>query len=1183
MPPKTAALAKKEHTLRALQTRLNSLLAMFDEILKFSQSMNEGTTAIQVSIRLDKLEELWETISEAIVEVEAHEDYADDDDECTKVRVKFVQRYFAVKSALLEKAKEVEDVPLNQSCSLEASQSQSTLDHVRLPQIKLQTFSGDFDEWLSFRDLYTSLIHWKTDLPDVEKFHYLKGCLTGEAKALIDPLAITKANYQVAWDTLTKRYNDSKLLKRRQVQALSKLPMLTKESASELQSLLEGFERIIQNLDQLVQPQDYKDLLLVDIIGSRLDPVTRRGWEEYSATQPQDSIKDLIDFLQKRIRVLGSLPSKPANLKGDSTTLSKSKKFSVPRVSHSAVQASGGRCVACSESHPLYQCPAFQRLTVSARDKILRNHSLCRNCFRRGHQASECSSRFVCRNCKAKHHTMVCFRSDKSDGAKGSSSHNSQAESINAATVDRRTNPTTSMATEEVSSNTALQRSSSVLLATAIVLVQNDKGISFPARALLDSGSECNFMTESLCQRLNIQRRRSDVSVLGIGQTNTRVKHKVMTTIKSRVSEFSRDMEFLILPRVTADLPTTSIQRACWEIPEGLNLADPAFFNSKTVDIVLGIQYFFAFFKTGNEIDLGNGLPMLTESVFGWVVSGLVNTDRFNPKISCNMAVTESLEELLSRFWACEEVEFPSNNSPTEAKCEEYYSATVQRGLDGRYTVSLPKDDNFLAQLGESRDIAFRRLQGIERRLLREPRLREQYEQFMVEYLSLGHMRRVDVASDQETSRCYLPHHPVVKESSTTTKVRVVFDASCKTSTGVSLNDVLLVGPVIQDDLRAIILRSRTKQILMVADVEKMFRQIRIDQKDLPLQNILWRKDFNDRAETYELCTVTYGTKPAPYLATRTLQQLALDEHERFPMAARATMEDVYMDDVLTGEDEIETAKELRIQLEEMMESGGFHLRKWASNAPAVLDGIANENLALAKEDGVQLDPDPAVKTLGLYWFPTTDILKFQFKVTEYCPAEIYTKRKLLSMIATLFDPLGLIGAVIVTAKIFMQRLWCWTDENGRKLDWDQPVGPKECEEWLELHQQIPLLNEISIRRCVVLPGATEIQVHFFSDASKAAYGACAYVRSTDDSGRCQVALLTSKSKVSPLKAQTIPRLELCGALLAAQLKEKAAHNRTPKPAYAPPNDHHISPRRPPTATIITVPRAPKTSPHLTP
>nr|XP_029729131.1 uncharacterized protein LOC115266736 [Aedes albopictus] len=151
-------------------------------------------------------------------------------------------------------------------------------------------------------------------------------------------------------------------------------------------------------------------------------------------------------------------------------------------------------------------------------------------------------------------------------------------------------------------------------------------------------------MTESLCQQLNIQRRRSDISVLGIGQANTQVKHKVTARIKSRVSNFARDMEFLILPKVTADLPTTNIQTACWEIPKGVELADPAFFKSKAVDMVLGIQYFFAFFKTGNEIDLGNGLPMLTDSVFGWVVSGLVNVERPNSTLSCNMAVTDGLE-----------------------------------------------------------------------------------------------------------------------------------------------------------------------------------------------------------------------------------------------------------------------------------------------------------------------------------------------------------------------------------------------------------------------------------------------------------------------------------------------------------------------------------------------------------
>ncbi|XP_062539026.1 uncharacterized protein LOC134207319 [Armigeres subalbatus] len=299
------------------------------------------------------------------------------------------------------------------------------------------------------------------------------------------------------------------------------------------------------------------------------------------------------------------------------------------------------------------------------------------------------------------------------------------------------------------------------------------------------------------------------------------------------------------------------------------------------------------------------------------------------------MAVTGGLKEILSRFWTCEEVDSLNNYSPMKAKCEAHYSSTVKRGKDGRDTVSLPKDDTVLPKIGESRDIAFRRLQGIERRLFREPQLREQYERFMREYLELGHMHRVDVSTDK-ASRCYLPHHPVVKKSSTTTKVRVVIDASCNTSTGVSLNDALLAGPVIQENLRSIMGANQTNG----GRRGKMFRQIWIDQKDLLLQNILWRKDFGVQAESYEFRTVAYGTKPAPYLATRTLKQLALDEQQRFPMAARAVMEDVYMDDVLTGEDKAEVAKQLRMQLDSMMETGGFHLRKWASNSTEFLNKI---------------------------------------------------------------------------------------------------------------------------------------------------------------------------------------------------------------------------------------------------
>ncbi|XP_062537641.1 uncharacterized protein LOC134205959 [Armigeres subalbatus] len=341
-------------------------------------------------------------------------------------------------------------------------------------------------------------------------------------------------------------------------------------------------------------------------------------------------------------------------------------------------------------------------------------------------------------------------------------------------------------------------------------------------------------------------------------------------------------MDFLILPKVTVNLPTTTTNKHNWSFPIGVQLADPAYFERKGVDLVLGIESFFDFFQTGRRISLGAGNPSLNESVFGWIVSGGISAPNRSLQISCNASTLDDLDMLISRFWSCEEMESGKALSPEERRCEDSYIRTVQRSSDGRYTVSLPKQEEAISRLGDSRNIAYRRLQGTERRLARDPSLKKQYHDFMEDYFKLGHMRLVEEAELEAVKRCYLPHHPVVKEASTTTKVRVVFDASCKTATGVSLNDVLLAGPVVQEDLRSIILRTRTRQILLVSDVEKMFRQILFPSEDRPLQCILWRTLSDEVARTYELSTVTYGTKPVPFLATRTLQQLALDEEKNF-------------------------------------------------------------------------------------------------------------------------------------------------------------------------------------------------------------------------------------------------------------------------------------------------------------
>ncbi|XP_058839216.1 uncharacterized protein LOC131694744 [Topomyia yanbarensis] len=361
-------------------------------------------------------------------------------------------------------------------------------------------------------------------------------------------------------------------------------------------------------------------------------------------------------------------------------------------------------------------------------------------------------------------------------------------------------------------------------------------------------------------------------------------------------------------------------------------------------------------------------------------------------------------------------------------------------------------------------------------------------------------MRRVDDSQEDEVKRCYLPHHHVVKESSTTTKVMVV------------------------------------------ADVEKMFRQINMHQIDVPLQSILWRfQAHEEMVNTFELTTVTYGTKPAPFLATRTLKQLAFDEQGRFPLAAQAADEDIYMDDVISGAGDIETALQLRMQFDSMMLSGGFRLRKWVSNCERVLEGIPKEIRALPEADEITWDKDDTVKTLGLSWLHKTDCLKFQFTIPTLTPNQFLTKRMILSIIASLFDPLGILEATIVMAKIYMQQLWNYRNKDGQRLEWDESIPTTVGEKWRRYQLQLPSLNLLRIPRCAVAPKSVNIEIHCFSDASEKAYGACLFLRSRDTNGRITVQLLTSKSKVAPLMVQTLPRLELCGALLAAQLVEKVS------------------------------------------
>jgi hypothetical protein len=283
--------------------------------------------------------------------------------------------------------------------------------------------------------------------------------------------------------------------------------------------------------------------------------------------------------------------------------------------------------------------------------------------------------------------------------------------------------------------------------------------------------------------------------------------------------------------------------------------------------------------------------------------------------------------------------------------------------------------------MGPSNKMALKRFYSVEKRLHQNPTLKRDYTTFMNEYLHLEHMMLVSPYVPEDNSHAnqyFLPHHAVIKESSSTTRVRVVFDGSAKTTTGISLNDMLMVGPTVQQDLFSIITRFRTHQVAFSCDIVKMYRQIWVDPRDTAFQRILWRDDVRKSVNIYELKTVTYGTASAPYLATKCLQQLAIDEQHNFPLASPVILKDFYVDDLLTGTNTISNSIELRNQLISALSKGGFQLQKWASNYSEILP--AHETGA---NSTVKLDHKHEVKTLGLVWNCKNDTLKYTVNAEE--------------------------------------------------------------------------------------------------------------------------------------------------------------------------------------------------------
>lgn len=1129
--------------------KIQEQLDIFEKLEKaeinYKKSPKHRITKCYLETRIESADELWtvfkknhrELISKITKENKGDPYFTND--VYDSFEELFISYKCALKEALQPFLSTVDVMPAGSSTAAVPLIATSSACEVKLPRIQLPTFTGKYTEWQTFYDMFVSLIHENKSLTSVQKLHYLKSSLSGEPENLIRNFSTTDLNYLEAWQQLTRRYNNKKYNCNAIMKTLFAIKQINTESASDIKRLLDITSSSLKALDNIGVSTKSWDAIIVYHVVSKLDPESHKQWEsQQSKSDDMPTWHQLAEFLESRFRSLEMIDASRQSTRSSNLSQSTPKYVAKPKTFHSSVQeekkANDILCPMCNGQHLLYQCKQFSQEAVNNRQDFVQSKGLCFNCFAPTHSVKKCRQSTCCRRCGRRHHSLLHF--DKSDN-QGSTNNDENAHTEQHKEDKNQCRINTSSAETRIISNFSKGelQSYKVLLATATVNAKSRNGCNYVLRALVDQGSQASFVTEATVQLLGLKRLPVNGLVSGLGDGQTRVKYMVSLKVESRHHpEKSIQVTAYVLSSLTSMLPTSQISPDWLELEE-IPLADPGFTSPGKIDVLLGAEVYGEILTLG-MIKNPQGNLIAQNTILGWIISGKVSQEANSTNdnvVSMHVRVRD--DDLLKKFWEMENEpdSIERKLTKSELKCEELYDKTTVRNEEGRFVVRLPfESEDPECQYGQTRNIAEKRLRFLEKRLSKDPNLYAEYRKVMEEYKTLNHMKVVKKEEIDDPKAVYLPHHAVVREDKDTTKVRVVFNASCKGVNNVSLNDNLLVGPKLQQDLRHLLMRWRHHRICIIADLVKMYRQVLVDKEDTNYQRIVWREHPEEPIQHYKLLTLTFGTACAPYLAVKTLQRLAEDEQSKFPVAAEITKRDYYIDDLMSGCDTEKEAIQIFEEMNQLMASGGFQLQKGSSNNEEVLEQIGKDKRN--SNQSVPIKMDNKVKVLGICWNKETDNFEYTVNLPE--TKHPITKRQVLSDIARLYDPMGWIAPVVIKAKEFMQTLW------KEQLDWDDELNQELLGIWTKYREELDEIKDVLIPRWYHSYPDCRYELHAFSDASRAAYAAVVYLRVTDTENRIHVNLVTAKTKVAPIEKEvSIPRLELCGAALAAKLLHEVA------------------------------------------
>lgn len=964
---------------------------------------------------------------------------------------------------------------------------------VNLPKIELEVFDGDPLKFHSFLAIFDENVH-NVVTDGRMRLTRLLQYTTGRAKEAIRSCALQggAAGYDRARKILLNRFGDDHIIAEHIIKRLKNgKPVKSPTEVRQLADELVDGQATLENMGKLRQIDTHSCIL---DIADRLQPYMRNRWKKHALdfkrdTREYPSFEDFVSFVSTQADevtdpVYGIWNTKSGKLASESKKTSSSFSTDVRR--QSATQRS---CIMCRGDHRLLWCPQFKGMRPADRLKYVTEKRLCENCLLGNHITSECRKPSVCSvpGCGLKHTKFV---------------H-----------VEQRTaEPAAETSASVFCGNRRGDTGTSVCMPVVPVIVNGKQTIL----ALLDTASNTTFCTRRLIDSLGLKGLKTEYSLNTVGQEEV-MRNTVMVNFDVKSVSNEQTMSFrnvYALDKIPVDNPIVNLSNFS-------HLADLPVISNGEVDLLIGQDHAEALMPL--EVRKGDAKEIFAvRTLLGWSLNGpLASLSSVSKKVMSHFITVTEMEN---------ENEGQTETIVTDCDLQDELGMSVEdkrvlklwdenvKLVNGHYQVPIPFRENVCVPNNVS--VAAKRLESLKSSLERK-KLFQRYDDEIVKLHEKGFAEKVPVYDiNRNTGVWYLPHHAVTSANKPG-KIRVVFDCASKYM-GQSLNEKCLCGPDLINKLQFVLLRFRNHKYAITADIEAMYHQVVVPEGQRDYLRFLWY-DSEGNVDHHRMSVHVFGgvwcSSAACYALRRTVHDFDVSDDVR-----NAVQDSFYVDDFLISVPEVEQASKVIHLTKQALMCAGFNLTKFVINDETLLNEVPEaDRVAKVKN----LNSDVCSKVLGVKWDVKSDSFCFEVKI-ETMKA---TRRKMLSTISSLFDPLGLVSPVLMPGKVLLQ------DVTRLKLAWDDTVPNPFANAWRRWVGSLHGLQHVVIPRCVI-PSEFEgayAQLHHFSDASSQAYGSCTYLRSVTKEGRINVSLIYAKSRVAPIKNLSVPRLELQGAVLSAR------------------------------------------------